>query len=205
MVGPALDIPAPPAPTSRLLFRSTAASGVLTSRHVQVLTSIKQRTSAPQPIRSISPRQRGERNLRAPITQPSLGSRKYAYSCPCVPLRRYHGPLMCRQEPFGSTSQPLNPRADEARSKRTIGLIQAEPISASRDVISLHRPTRLRSLLSRVGKPTTASPQEKTSPRTRPRAWSLPPFPQRRQQRIKFLEMRSAPSRALRTFSTVLP
>jgi hypothetical protein len=30
-------------------------------------------------------------------------------------------------------------------------------------------------------------------------------LPQRRQQRIKFLEMRSAPSRALRNFSTVLP
>jgi hypothetical protein len=47
-------------------------------------------------------------------------------------------------------------------------------------------------------------PQEKTSPRTKPRAWSLPP-PKEGSNEIKFLEMRSAPSRALRTFSTVLP
>src|ERR1700722_5622064 len=51
----------------RRLRRSTAASGVFTSREVRVLTSMKQRTSAPHPSRSMPPRQRGERKLRATI------------------------------------------------------------------------------------------------------------------------------------------
>ena len=44
-------------------------------------------------------------------------------------------PLICWQEPFGSPIQARNTLAGEAGRKRTICLLQAEPISLSREVI----------------------------------------------------------------------
>jgi len=48
----------------RRLRRSTAASPGFRSRVVRVLTAPKHRTSSSRPIRSISPRQRGDRKFR---------------------------------------------------------------------------------------------------------------------------------------------
>src|SRR5581483_1585393 len=59
------------AASSRCFSRSTAASGGFTSGVVRVLTSMKHRVSPSQPTRSISPRRRRERKLRATIVYPS--------------------------------------------------------------------------------------------------------------------------------------
>jgi hypothetical protein len=99
------DVEPPLAPLRAVCWPSTAASGVFTSRVVHVLTSIKQSTSPP--IRSIAPRQRGERNFRAPIAYPNFRKME---ECVYLPRGRAGAPVPRRESAAGSTRPAIQSR-----------------------------------------------------------------------------------------------